>query len=321
MKLSLVTTLYYSQAYILEFYNRSVTSIRSITHNYEIIFINDGSPDASLERVLALQKNDPNVVLVDLSRNFGHHKAIMTGLQFASGDYVFLIDVDLEEDPELLELYWKEMQRSAGTDVVFGIQKQRKGSFFERVSGKLFYKTFSLLANIDYPHDTLTARLMTQQYVKNVTSFGEKELDIWGIFVLTGFNQKGVYVTKGSKGTSTYTLKKKLKMAIETITSFSSRPLYLIFSLGFFMIITAFINILFIVYNKIRYGVALEGWASIMTAIWLVGGIIIFQLGVIGIYLSKMFQEIKNRPFSIIKNVYASKGTQNQETSDKEYYY
>jgi putative glycosyltransferase len=304
MKLSVVTTLYYSQEYVREFHRRVVSSIRKITDQYEIIFVNDGSPDQSLQRVLELQRTDPNVVVVDLSRNFGHHKAIMTGLRFAKGDYVFLIDVDLEEDPELLDRYWAEIRGSEGVDVVFGIQKERKGGFFERISGRIFYGVFSLLAAIDYPHDTLTARLMTRRYVANVISYRETELDIWGLFVLTGFNQKGVYVTKGSKGTSTYTLKKKLKMAVETITSFSSRPLYLIFLFGVFIIIAAFANILVIIYKKILYGVAVEGWASLLTTIWLVGGIIIFLLGVIGMYLSKMFTEIKNRPFTIVREVY-----------------
>jgi len=308
MKLSVVTTMYYSQNYIREFYQRIVERVRKITEDYEIIFVNDGSPDHSLQEVLELQKRDPNILLVDLSRNFGHHKAIMTGLRFAKGNYVFLIDVDLEEDPELLELYWSEMQQTNDIDVVFGIQKQRKGNFFERISGKIFYSFFALLANIDYPHDTLTARLMTRRYVTNVVSFRESELDIWGLFVLTGFNQKGVSVNKGNKGSTTYTLKKKLKMAIETITSFSSRPLYLIFLFGVFIILAAFLNIAVIIYNKVLYGVAVEGWASLLTTIWLVGGIIIFILGLIGIYLSKMFTEIKNRPFSIIREVY-QKGT------------
>ncbi len=317
MKLSVVTTLYYSQNYVREFHRRVVSSILKITDQYEIIFVNDGSPDQSLQRVLELQRTDPNVLVVDLSRNFGHHKAIMTGLRFAEGDYVFLIDVDLEEDPELLDRYWAELRASEGVDVVFGIQKKRKGGFFERVSGRIFYGLFSLLAAIEYPHDTLTARLMTKRYVAKVVSYRETELDIWGLFVLTGFNQKGVYATKGSKGTSTYTLKKKLKMAIETITSFSSRPLYLIFLFGVFIIIAAFANILFIIYKKLLYGVAVEGWASLLTTIWLVGGIIIFLLGVIGIYLSKMFTEIKNRPFTIVREVYGRENAGAGNRSDQ----
>jgi putative glycosyltransferase len=304
MKISVVTTLYYSQDYLQEFYTRTRKALLAITDEYEFVFVNDGSPDHSLERVLQIQSHDKNVVIIDLSRNFGHHKAIMTGLRFATGNYVYLIDCDLEEDPELLISFWEEMAKSPGMDVIFGIQRQRKGGYFERMSGKMFYSIFSLLANFNYPHDTLTARLMSRRYVQGIEKFTEKELDIWGLFVLNGFNQKGIYVKKGSKGKSTYTLKKKLRMAIDTITSFSSRPLYLIFVLGLFVMAFSFVNILYIIYQKLRWGVEIEGWASILASVWLIGGLIIFILGVIGIYLSKLFLEIKNRPLTVIKDIY-----------------
>lgn len=304
MKISVVTTLYYSQDYLQEFYTRTRKSVLAITDNYEFLFVNDGSPDCSLQKVLEIQETDKNVVIIDLSRNFGHHKAIMTGLRFATGDYIYLIDCDLEEDPELLLPFWEEITKSAEIDVVFGIQRKRKGGFFERVSGKLFYSLFSLLTNIDYPHDTLTARLMSRRYVQGIDKFTEKELDIWGLFVLNGFNQKGIYVTKGSKGKSTYTFKKKLKMAVDTITSFSSRPLYLIFILGVGVMVFSLLNILYIIYQKIVWGKEIEGWASILASVWLIGGLIIFILGIIGIYLSKLFSEIKNRPLTIVKEIY-----------------
>jgi putative glycosyltransferase len=304
MKISVVTTLFYSQNYLQEFYNRTLRAVLSITDNYEFVFVNDGSPDLSLEKVLQIQKGDNNVVIIDLSRNFGHHKAIMTGLRFATGDYVYLIDCDLEEEPELLLPLWEEMTKSQDMDVVFGIQPKRKGNFFERVSGSLFYSLFSLLASIDYPHNTLTARLMSRRYVQGIDKYTEKELDIWGIFVLNGFSQKGIYLTKGSKGSSTYSFKKKVKMAIDTITSFSSRPLYLVFVVGVFVLAFSFLNVLYIVYQKIIWGKEIEGWASILASVWLIGGLIIFILGIIGMYLAKLFSEIKNRPLTVIRDIY-----------------
>lgn len=304
MKLSVVSTLYYSASYIQEFYMRITSTINKIGADYEIVFVNDGSPDNSLNVCLELQKQDNKIVIVDLSRNFGHHKAIMTGLKVATGDRIFLIDIDLEEDPELLETFWSEMDPNPTLDVVFGIQQKRKGGFFERVSGNLFYKTFSLLSDIDYPHDTLTARLMSKKYVEGVLQYGEKSLEIWGVFVLTGFNQKGITVTKGFKGTSTYTLSKKLRMALESITSFSNKPLYLIFFIGLILTFFAFINIVIVFYQKVFMGVDVEGWASIVATVWLVGGITMFMLGIIGIYLSKIFVEIKNRPLTIIRDIY-----------------
>jgi putative glycosyltransferase len=304
MKISVVTTLYYSEKYIREFYSCVVESVKKISPDYEIIFVNDGSPDYSLNVVLELQKSDKNIVVIDLSRNFGHHRAIMTGLNHASGDYVFLIDSDLEEKPELVNLYWDEMQNSEGVDVVYGIQDRRKGGFFERVSGRIWYFLFSFLSDIDYPSDSLTARLMTKKYVENVICYNEKELEIWGIFVLTGFNQKTITVSKGSKGISTYTLRRKLALVIDSVTSFSSKPLTYIFVLGLVMTFISGIYIIYLISMRYLYNEIPPGWSSTLVSLWFIGGLLIFCIGIIGVYLSKMFLEIKNRPLTIIRNIY-----------------
>lgn len=304
LKISVVTTLYYSEKYILEFYGRAKTSLEKVTDEYEFVFVNDGSPDKAITTVLALQQTDHKVTLIDLSRNFGHHQAILTGLAFANGDYVFLIDCDLEEDPELLESFWEVIQMDSSLDVVYGVQHKRKGNLIERLTGGIFYKLLNTITDFDYPANTLTARLMKRNYVKAVLSFREKALDVWAIFVLAGFNQKGITVTKKSKGSTTYTLTKKIKMSIEIITSLSHRPLYSIFFMGVVWVVVSTVNIIIILVKKWLYGAQIEGWASIMASLWLIGGLIIFLLGLIGIYLSKIFLEIKDRPLSIVKTVY-----------------
>jgi putative glycosyltransferase len=228
----------------------------------------------------------------------------MTGLRHASGELVFLIDSDLEESPELLETFFKEMQGKQDVDVVFGVQNKRKGNWFERISGIAFYKLLSILSAIEYPANTFTARLMTRRYVDSVLSYQEKELDIWGVFVLTGYNQIGVTATKGFKGKSSYSLYKKIRMAIEIITSLSHRPLYFTFILGIVTTFVSFIIIGSLIYNKLIHNIDVEGWASILASVWLFGGLILLVLGVIGIYLSKIFLEIKNRPLSLIKKIY-----------------
>lgn len=304
LRISVVTTLYYSEKYISEFYNRVSQVLTKITDDYEFIFVNDGSPDNSGDKILALQKDHPNITLIELSRNFGHHQAILTGLQHVDGDYVFLIDCDLEEDPELLNSFWETIRKDQNIDVVYGIQLKRKGNFFERVTGSIFYKILNLVTHFDYPANTLTARLMKRNYVTAVLEFKEKALDVWAIFVLAGFNQIGIPVTKKSKGTSTYTLTRKIKMSIEIMTSLSHRPLYSIFFVGVIWVCISTVNIAIILVKKWLYGAQIEGWASIMASLWLIGGVIIFLLGLIGIYLSKIFLEIKNRPLSIIKTIH-----------------
>ncbi len=304
MKISVLTTLYHSSAYIHEFYNRCVSSIKKKGFEYEFVFVNDGSPDDSLQKVLDLAATDPRITIIDLSRNFGHSKAIMTGLKYCDGEFVFLIDCDLEEDPELFEVFWDKLQSDKSLDVVYGVQIKRKGGFFERTSGWLFYKLISKLASVDYPSNSLTARIMTQRYVKAVTLHEERELEIWGVFVLSGFNQAAVAVKKGFKGSTTYTFVRKLAVAIDAITSLSNRPLYITFIIGFLSFFFACINVAVIIYKKLFLDVDIEGWASTVASIWLVGGMILFVLGIFGIYLSKMFNEIKGRPLSIIKEIY-----------------
>jgi putative glycosyltransferase len=304
MKISVVTTLYKSEFYVAEFYERCVRTVKKITDDYEIIFVNDGSPDQALQKVLDLQAQDGNIVAVDLSRNFGHHRAIMTGLQHADGDFVFLIDSDLEEEPEILQRYFEEIEQDKSVDVVYGVQEKRKGGAFERLSGQAWYFFFSFLSDIDYPVNSLTARLMSRRYVEAVKEFPERELEIWGVFVLAGFSQKTVIIPKGNKGETSYTLTRKLKVAVNSITSFSSKPLIALFVIGMVMTFISFIFILYLLFQKFVQGGVVEGWTGTLVSIWFIGGLIIFSLGIIGIYISKMFLEIKARPLTIVRKIY-----------------
>jgi putative glycosyltransferase len=304
MKVSVVTTLYHSERYVADFHSLTAAAIGRVTNDYEILYVNDGSPDKALQRALEIQQSDAKVVVIDLARNFGHHRAIMTGLQHAAGDYVFLIDSDLEESPDLFNLFWQEISADDELDVVYGVQGKRKGGLVEKLTGHIWYFLFSMMSSINYPENSLTARLMTKRYVENVRQFGEKELELWGIFVLTGFKQKAVMTTKGSKGQTTYTLGRKLRMMVNSITSFSSKPLVASFVLGLVMTFVSFCFIVYFLTLWAIYQEPVEGWTSTLVSIWFVGGIITFSLGIIGIYLSKMFLEIKNRPLTIIRNIY-----------------
>jgi len=304
MKLSIVTTLYCSSPYIDEFYERISKEAKKITDDYEIIFVDDGSPDDSLQKAVALHVKDKKVKVIELSRNFGHHKAIMTGLSHAKGDFVFLIDVDLEEEPELLGRFWNELQKSEDIDVVYGVQEKRKGNLIEKYTGGLFWKIINYLSNIPIPHNITTARLMTKQYNSELIRYKESELFIGGIWADTGFQQKAITVKKMSTSETTYTLRKKMALLINSITSFSSKPLVYIFNIGLITTLLSFLYILKLVFNKIFFNIAFEGWTSLIVSVWFFGGLIILLLGVIGIYLSKIFIETKNRPYSIIRNFY-----------------
>jgi putative glycosyltransferase len=303
MKLSIVTTLYHSTPYLGEFYDRACAAAEKITKDFEIILVNDGSPDNSLEVALSIYQKDHRVKVIDLSRNFGHHKAMMTGLAHASGELVFLVDSDLEEEPELLAGFHEEL-KATGADVVFGVQQARKGKLFERASGALYFKVFNLFSTHPIPSNHLTARLMTRDYVNALLQHQEREFVMSGLWVLTGFKQVPIFVSKHHKTRSAYNITRKFSHLVNAITSFSSKPLVLIFYLGCFILFLSSIAAIDLILRKILFGTLLQGWASLMISIWLLGGLTIFCLGVIGIYLSKVFIEVKQRPYTIIRDIY-----------------
>jgi len=303
MTLSIVTTLYNSALYVEEFYVRVCSVAEQITKDYEIILVNDGSPDNSLEIVLSIYDKDPRVRVIDLSRNFGHHKAMMTGLIHARGKLVFLLDSDLEEEPELLEQFYQVL-KAKDADVVYGVQEKRKGRLFERISGTLFFKLFNFLSTYPIPPNLITARLMTRKYVAALMQHQEREFVISGLWAVTGFNQIPITVMKHHKGEIAYGLRRKLSHLVNAVTSFSGKPLVLIFYLGSILIIISSAAALDLIVRRVFFGIMLQGWASLIVSIWLLSGITIFCLGVIAIYLSKIFIEVKRRPNTIIRKVY-----------------
>ena len=321
--LSIVTTLYNSAPYLEEFYLRISKAASQITPDYEIILVNDGSPDHSLEVALSLYQRDSRVVVVDLSRNFGHHKAMMTGLAHGRGDLVFLLDSDLEEEPELLETFYAELERT-GADVVFGVQQKRKGQLFERISGSLYFKAFNFFSSYPIPSNHITARLMKRAYVDALMRHQEREFVMSGLWALTGFDQVPISVRKHHKPTSAYNFGRKVAHLVNAVTSFSNKPLVLIFYLGCFILLISSIAAIDLIVRKIVFGTLLEGWASLIVSIWLLGGLTIFCLGVIGIYLAKVFIEVKQRPYTIVKQVFEDKvpdlralGLENQELAEE----
>lgn len=303
MKLSIVATLYQSSPYISEFYQRvTATANQLVGEDYEIILVNDGSPDNSLDISIQLTEHDSHVVVVDLSRNFGHHKAMMTGLSYATGSKIFLIDSDLEEDPEWLVGFDSRMKEEV-CDVIYGVQLERRGDFLEKISGRFFYKLFRLLTGVAQPDNIVTARLMTRRYVNALLLHQERELNIGGLWVVTGFKQRQQIVHKHSSSPTTYSFSKKLSHLVNAVTSFSNKPLVFTFYSGLLISSSAFI---YIIYLAFRYLTATppDGYTSIIASIWLFSGMVIFFIGLQGIYISKVFSEVKQRPYTITREVY-----------------
>jgi putative glycosyltransferase len=304
MKLSIVATLYQSAPYVEEFCRRASAAARQLVHNdYEIVLVDDGSPDNSLELAVRYHESDPHVIIVDLSRNFGHHRAMMTGLAHARGEHIFLIDSDLEEEPEWLASFSGQMARER-CDVVYGVQEHRKGGMFERWSGQCYYNLFRAITGLAMPCNQTTARLMSRRYVNALMQFEEREMEIGALWYITGFVQSPQTVTKHSKGTSTYNLQRKVLVLVNSVTSFSNAPLAWIFYIGGSIFFIACIYVVYLIVRRLFDPTPIDGWTSLMVSVWLLGGLTLSAVGVVGIYLAKVFSETKRRPNTIIRRIY-----------------
>jgi len=306
MKLSIVTTLFMSSDHIEDFCKRvKVAANEIVGNNYEIVIVNDMSPDNSLEIALKMQKLDNNITIIDLSRNFGHQKALLTGLKHCSGEQIFLIDSDLEEQPEWLISFSNKMKNDK-VDIVYGVQNKRKGKFIERFTGFFYYPIFRMLTGIKQPNNIVTARLMNRKYLDSLLLHREYEVNISALGIITGFNQSSCKVDKISSSKTTFTFMMKFKLFIDSIISFSSAPLLLIFYLGILISLSSLIYILYLVFSYFFIINPPRGYTTIVASIWMFSGLIIFFIGLQGIYISKIFNEVKNRPISIIKDIYKS---------------
>ncbi|WP_424810484.1 glycosyltransferase family 2 protein [Roseococcus sp. YIM B11640] len=303
MKLSIVATLYRSAADLPEFHRRCMTAAAALTSEVEMILVDDGSPDESLAVALDLQAGDPRIVVLELARNFGHHKAMMTGLAHARGDLVFLLDSDLEEPPEILTDFHQTLTEGEW-DVVHGVQRQRKGGLFERISGALFYALMDRLSDRRLPRNLLTARLMRRSYVEALVAHADRSFQISDLWALTGFRQTAQVVDKLSLSPTTYTLGRRFRMAVQQITTTSTRLLDLLFYGGLAIWGLAILVMGFFLLRYLWHGIGVDGWTSLFLSIWFFGGLIVLALGILGIYLAAVLEEVKRRPYTHLRRLH-----------------
>jgi putative glycosyltransferase len=307
MKISVVTTLYKSKIFLDQFITEIQIALNQIQClEYELIFVNDGSPDNSLKTLIEKKKEIPQIKLIDLSRNFGHHYAIQAGLGCASGNYVFLIDNDLETSPGVLVDFYNEMINDYSLDVVYGYQVVRKGNFLEKLTGSVFWILINKLSETKIPHNILTERLMTKQYVESLLLLQDANVFLGGMMYWVGFNQKGLPIKKEQrKGTSTYSFKSRAVLMLQAITSFSGKPLVWLFYFGVMISFFSFLFIIYLSIQKVIYQDEIQlGWTSIVAINVLILGVISTFLGIIGIYIYKIFRQVQDRPNVIIKKKY-----------------
>ena len=303
--LSIVSTLYRSLPFLEEFLAGCLQAVGQLDReDFEIVLVNDGSPDDSLAYALQRRHDIPQLVVIDLSRNFGHHHAVQAGLRHARGDLVFLIDCDLEVSPLTLVAFHQKLLDSH-CDMVFGYQEARKGGWFERLSGGLFWKGFNLLSETKIPENIVTERIMTRRFVDALLQLGDRNLFLGGMMSWTGFGQIGMAVAKKQrKGESTYTLMRRIQLMVNALSSFSSQPLVWLFNAGTMITLVSFCYAAYLIARKLFFGDALLGFTSVMALNALSLGILTTCVGLVGIYIGKVFNQVQDRPTYIVKDIY-----------------
>lgn len=299
---SLVIPLYNEEQVIHECIKRVTHVMKDKKFDYEVIFVNDGSRDSTESIVKEYCRNDIHLKLISFSRNFGHQTAITAGMDNAAGDAVIVMDADLQDPPEVvLQMIEKHEE---GYDVVYAIRSKRKGeTFFKKITAKIFYRFLRSMCEVDIPIDTGDFRLISRQVCDVLKGLTERNRYVRGLVSWVGFKQTGIYYEREERfaGETKYPLKKMLKLSMDGITSFSTKPLKLTKWIGLIMAALGFIYALVIIIQKLA-GIQMQtGWASTIIVILFIGGIQLIMLGITGEYIARIFDESKNRPLYIIK--------------------
>ncbi|MCR4436887.1 MAG: glycosyltransferase family 2 protein [Clostridiales bacterium] len=300
LQYSVVVPLYNEELVIHETYKRLKSVMDSTGESYEIIFVNDGSRDKTLEIARSLCREDKSIKLLGFSRNFGHQVAITAGMDYAGGKAVIVIDADLQDPPEvILKMIekWKE-----GYEVVYGRRIKRMGeTFLKKATAAVFYRVLKSMTSVDIPVDTGDFRLIDRKVCDALKSIPERNRYVRGLISWLGFKQTGVEFVREERfaGETKYPLKKMVKFAADAITSFSYKPLKIATYAGTVLSLSSFAYLLFLL-EKLFTRRPVAGWAPAVTLCLLCNGLLFILLGIIGEYVGRIYDEAKGRPLYII---------------------
>ena len=316
-KISVVIPMYCEEEVVDICYKRVVNNLNKLSdkYNYEIIFINDGSKDSTLEILKKISDNDKNVKIISFSRNFGHQAAVTAGIRNVTGDVVIIMDADLQDPPELFEGMIEKWED--GYEVVYGKRKTREGeSIFKLLTARMFYNTLNKLSEIEIPKDTGDFRLVDRKVIDVIATLPEHNKFLRGLFSWVGFNQYAYEYNRVNRvaGKTKYPFKKMFKLATDGILSFSAKPLKIVGAIGIFSVI---VSIIILIYSIVSYMFKLNsltpGWTSIMCTMTFIGGIILISLWMIGEYIARIYEESLGRPEYIIDELINFKGEEYEE--------
>ncbi len=299
---SIVIPIYNEEETIPELHRRLKAAIDRFDDAAEVIFVDDGSRDSSFDQLSDIHRRDSRFKALRFSRNFGHQTAISAGIDFAVGNPVILMDGDLQDPPEVLSTFidkWK-----CGYDVVYAIRKKRKEGILKRFAYATFYRLLKKLSYLDIPLDSGDFCVMDRRVAEVIRGFPERNRFVRGLRTWAGFRQVGIEYERDARfaGVPKYTLGKLMKLAYDGLFSFSTAPLRLAVYTGFFFAGLAFLEGIVIIYRKLIHGIDVAGWASTIVILTFLGGLILLTLGVIGEYVGRIFDEVKQRPIYIIRD-------------------
>lgn len=301
--LSIVVPAYNEQEVLPEFHRRLSAVLANLPMDKEIVYINDGSKDQTLDLLTQLHTQDPCVTLIDLSRNFGKEIAVSAGLHKAQGDAVILIDADLQDPPELIPQLIAEWQN--GFDVVYAKRSHREGeSFLKKFTASLFYRFMQKVSHVKIPQDTGDFRLLSRRAVDALNTLGEHHRFMKGLFTWIGFKQKAVMFDRDPRhaGVTKWNYWKLWNLAVEGITSFTIAPLKLATYLGLVTAASAFTYGTFMIVRTLIYGNPVAGYPSLIVIVLFLGGVQLMAIGVLGEYIGRIFTETKNRPLYFLND-------------------
>jgi polyisoprenyl-phosphate glycosyltransferase len=305
--ISIVVPVFNEEESLRELYRRISAVMDHLHVSFELIFIDDGSTDNSLEIMLEICEKDKNVKILQLSRNFGHQSAIIAGIDHSHGKAVIMMDSDLQHPPELIEKLVEKWHE--GNDIVYTCRDEtHNASVFKRLTSRTFYMVVNRLAEVSISPGAADFRLLDRSVIESLQTFGERSIFLRGIINWVGYQQTSISYRADAryKGESKYSTLRMLRFAMHGITSFSSIPLYISALLGIFISLSSFLYAGMVIYMRLFTNRAVEGWTSVMVALLFLGGIHLITLGIQGIYLGQVYKEVKGRPRYLIRRVYGA---------------
>jgi len=301
IKFSVISPVYGAATILPELINRITIVLAKITDNYEVILVEDNSPDNSWEIIKQLSKMNDHIIGLHLSRNFGQQNALNAGFDFATGDYIVTLDCDLQDEPEnIILLYNKALE---GYDVVFAGRLERQDSFLKIAASKLFYQILGYLTETEQDYSIANFTLYNKKAVEAMSKIGDYQryypmLNRWIGYRTIKIPVK--HAARKDQKTSSYSFKKRIKLAFNTIIAFSDKPLRLVLKFGILLVLSSLVLAMTLVIRYFVLGQNVSGWLSVFLSIWLLAGIMIIILGLIGIYLGKIFEKVKGRPTYLV---------------------